>query len=60
MNAYSMTKQCLKDMKRSLCLEWLNAAKERRNKNVAQVYIFISPCVCVCVYRKKAMNLSSG
>lgn len=47
MNAYSMTKQCLKDMKRSLRLEWLNAAKERRNKNVAQVYIFISVCVCV-------------
>lgn len=46
MNAYSMTKQRLKDMKRSLRLEWRNAAKERRKKNVARVYIFISPYVC--------------
>lgn len=46
MNAYSMTKQCLKDMKRSLRLEWLNAAKERRNRNVARVYVFISTYVC--------------
>lgn len=56
MNAYSMTKQCLKDMKRSLRSEWQSAAKERRNKNVVRAYIFIS----TYVYRKKAVNLSSG
>lgn len=56
MNAYSMTKQCLKDMKRSLRSEWQSAVKERRNKNVARAYIFIS----TYVYRKKAVNLSSG
>lgn len=41
-----MTKQCLRDMKCSFHLEWLNTARKRRNKNVARVYIFISPYVC--------------
>lgn len=56
MNAYSMTKQCLKDMKRSLRLEWLSTAKERRNKCGSSIYFYFP----LCVYRKKAMNLFNG